>query len=171
MAMAELAAAEARSFETLRSETANSWRDFWNKGFVYMHDQTGQADWVEKHYTYFLYLMNASSRGNYPPRFGGMLWRTTGDLSRWGSQYWWANTSAYYNNLMPANRLELMDPLFSMYTGIAESGAIAARQQWGSQGIWIPEITYFNGLETLPDDIAAELQDLMLVRKPYSERS
>jgi hypothetical protein len=40
-----------------------------------------------------------------------------------------------------------------------------------SRHLWIPEITGFNGLETLPDDIASELQDLMLVRKPYSERS
>jgi hypothetical protein len=171
LAIAELKAAEAKGFEAVRSETAAWWRDFWKRGFVYMHSAEGQADFVEGNYTYFLYLMGASSRGDYPPRFGGMLWRTTGDMSRWGSQYWWANTSAYYNNLMPANRLELMDPLFSMYTGIEKSGAIAARQQWGSQGIWIPEITYFNGLETLPDDIAAELQDLMLVRKPYSARS
>ena len=38
-----------------------------------------------------------------------MLWYTNGDMRRWGSQYWWANTNAYYSNLMPANRLELMD--------------------------------------------------------------
>ena len=42
---------------------------------------------------------------HYPPRFGGMLWYTNGDMRRWGSQYWWANTAAYYSNLMPANRL------------------------------------------------------------------
>jgi hypothetical protein len=72
---------------------------------------------------------------------------------------------------MPANRLGLMDPMFSMYSGMADSCGLAAQQQWGSKGIWIPEIVYFNGLEKLPDDIAAELQDLMLVRKPYSERS
>jgi hypothetical protein len=171
LAVKELEAAEAKGFKTIQNETADWWHDFWSRGFVYMHGPQGQADWVEGNYTYFLYLMGASSRGNYPPRFGGMLWRTEGDLSRWGSQYWWANTSAYYNNLMPANRLELMDPMFSMYSGMADSCALAARQQWGSQGIWIPEIVYFNGLEKLPDDIAAELQDLMLVRKPYSERS
>ena len=171
LAIKELQAAETEGFKAVQSDTAHWWHDFWSKGFVYMHGPGNQADWVEGNYTYFLYLMGASSRGNYPPRFGGMLWRTTGDLSRWGSQYWWANTSAYYNNLMPANRLELMDPMFSMYSGMADSCALAARQQWGSQGIWIPEIVYFNGLEKLPDDIAAELQDLMLVRKPYSEHS
>jgi len=115
--------------------------------------------------------MGASSRGKYPPRFGGMLWRTTGDLSRWGSQYWWANTSAYYRNLMPANRLDLMDPMFSLYSGMLDSAGLAARQQWGSEGIYIPETVFHDGLEALPDDIATELRDLMLTRKPYDQRS
>lgn len=170
-AMSELKAAETKGFETLRTETADWWREFWRQGFVYMHGDTGQADFVEANYTYFLYLMGASSRGDYPPRFGGMLWRTTGDLSRWGSQYWWANTRAYYDNLMPANRLELMNPMFSLYEGMYDACALAAEQQWGSKGIWIPETTFFNGPERLPDDIAAELRDLILVRKPYEERT
>ncbi|HXC36828.1 MAG TPA: hypothetical protein VNV43_13200, partial [Candidatus Acidoferrales bacterium] len=130
-----------------------------------------QADFVEANYTYFLYLMAASSRGDYPPRFGGMLWRTSGDMSRWGSQYWWANMNAYYSNLMQANRLDLMDPLFNLYSGMFDACALAAKQQWGSQGIWIPETTFFNGPEQLPDDIAAELRDLMLCRKPWSKHS
>lgn len=170
-ALDELDAARSRGFETLQQDTARWWQDFWGRGVVYLHSPEGQADFVEANYTTFLYLMGASSRGPYPPRFAGMLWRTTGDLNRWGSQYWWANTSAYYLDLMPCNRLDLMDPLFSMYFNMRDGCATAARQQWGSQGIWIPEITWFNGPEPLPEDIAAELQDLMLVRKPYEQRS
>jgi len=185
LAIDALKAAEPEGFKGLQTDTAGWWHDFWSKGFVYMHSGTntatpnpanptvklGQADFVEANYTYFIYLMGASSRGDYPPRFGGMLWRTTGDMSRWGSQYWWANESAYYINLMPANRLDLMGPLFSLYSGMLDACAVAAKQQWGAQGIWIPEITFYNGPEKLPDNIAAEMQDLMLVRKPYSERS
>ena len=166
-----LDAGEAKGFETLLAETSAWWHDFWSKGFAYMHSDDGQADFVEKHYTYFLYLMGASSRGKYPPRFGGMLWRTTGDLSRWGSQHWWANTNAYYSNLMPSNRLELMDPMFSMYYGMRESCARAAVQQWGSKGIWIPETTWFDGLAPLPEDIAAEMRELYLVKKPWEQAS
>jgi hypothetical protein len=172
VALAELDAAAPRGFAGLQSETAEWWRDFWMRGGqVNLHSADGQADFVGENYTYSLYLMGASSRGKFPPRFGGLLWRTTGDLSRWGSQYWWANTSAYYRNLMPAGRLDLMDPMFDLYFNMRESCALAARQQWGSQGHWIPEIVFFDGLEKLPDDIAAELQDLMLARKPYAERS
>ncbi len=171
LALAELDAAVPRNFAGLLADTAAWWRDFWSRGHVTLHSADGQADFVGENYTYFLYLMGASSRGKYPPRFGGLLWRTTGDLSRWGSQFWWANTSAYYRNLMPAGRLDLMDPMFDMYSGMRDSCALAARQQWGSQGHWIPEIVFFDGLEKLPDDIATELRELMLVRKPYEQRS
>ena len=171
LALKELEAAAAKGFKKLLADTSAWWRDFWSKGFVYMHSDDGQADFVEQNYTYFLYLMGASSRGKYPPRFGGMLWRTTGDLSRWGAQHWWANTNAYYSNLMPANRLELMDPMFSMYTGMYDSCVRAAAQQWGSKGIWIPETVFFDGPEDLPDDIAAEMQELYLMRKSWEERS
>jgi hypothetical protein len=171
LASQELDAAEAKGFAALQAETANWWHDFWSQAFVHLHSADGQADFVEQQYTYFLYLMGASSRGSYPPRFGGMLWRTTGDLSRWGSQYWWANTQAYYDNLMPGNRLELMNPLWALYGGMVDACALAAEQQWGSKGIWIPETTFFNGPEKLPDDLAAELRDLYLVRKPFDARS
>jgi hypothetical protein len=171
LALNELDAAAAKGFDMLAGETANWWHDFWAGGFVYMHSDSGQADFVEANYTYFLYLMGASSRGNYPPRFGGMLWYTNGDMRRWGSQYWWANTSAYYSNLMPANRIELMAPMFSMYFNMKDACALAARQQWGSQGIWIPEICWFNGPEPLPEDLIGEIQELFLARKPYEQRS
>lgn len=171
LALEQLAAAAGRGFEGVLKETAAWWRRFWSRGMVHLASASGQAEFVEANYTYFLYLMGASSRGAYPPRFGGMLWFTDGDMSRWGSQYWWANTYAYYSNLMPANRLELMDPMFNLYWGMYDAAALAARQQWGSEGIWIPETTFFNGPERLPDDIAAELQDLMLVRKPFEQRS
>jgi len=160
-AIAQIKSAGGKTFSGLERDTAQWWRTFWERGAVYMHSASGQADLVEENYDYFLYLMGSSSRGDFPPRFGGMLWFTNGDLSRWGSQYWWANTIAYYSNLMPANRLELLEPLFSMYSGMLDACALAAQQQWGSQGIWIPEITFYNGPEKLPDDIAAELQDLI----------
>jgi hypothetical protein len=171
LALRELESAGPLGFEGLRRDTAQWWRAFWSRSMVYLHSASGQADFVNANYTYFLYLMGACSRGDYPPRFGGMLWFTNGDLSRWGSQYWWANTYAYYSNLMPANHLELMDPMFKMYWSMYGAASLAARQQWGAQGIWIPETTFFNGPERLPDDIASELRDLMLVRKPWDQRS
>jgi hypothetical protein len=171
LALEELEAAAAKGFDALLAGNQAWWHDFWSRALVHLRSADGAAENVERAYTYFLYLMGSSSRGAYPPRFGGMIWYTTGDMRAWGAQHWWANTSTYYGNLAPANRLELLDPMFSMYSGMYESCALAARQQWGSQGIWIPETTWFDGLEKLPDDIAEEMRDLYLVRKPWEQRS
>jgi len=170
-ALTAVDAAETRGFDALQQDTAQWWREFWSRSAVYLHSASGQGDFVEANYDYYQYLMGASSRGDFPPRFAGMLWQTDGDMSRWGSQYWWANTSAYYNNLIPSNRVELLDPMFKMYRGMYDAAATAAKQQWGSEGIWIPETTFFNGPEALPHDVAADLRDMMLARKPFSERS
>lgn len=162
----------AAPFDKLAADTAANWHDYWAKSSVTLHSPDGTADEIDRNYTYFMYVMGASSRGGkYPPRFGGMLWYTNGDMRAWGSLYWWANQSCYFNGLMPANRPELMAPTFDMYSSMYDACSLAARQQWGSQGIWIPETTFFNGPERLPDDIAAEMQDLYLLRKPWDQRS
>ncbi|HEY1339962.1 MAG TPA: hypothetical protein VGF59_20760 [Bryobacteraceae bacterium] len=115
--------------------------------------------------------MAASSRGRFPPKFNGMLWNTAGDLRTWGAQHWFANLSCYYEAIPATGRWELMDPMFDMYSGMFENCSTAARQQWGSQGMYIPETSYFDGLEKLPDDIAAEMRQLYLLQKPWEQRS
>lgn len=170
-ALTELKSAMGKKFSELLADNSAWWGDFWSKGFVRLHSDDGRAELVEQNYTYYLYLMGSSSRGDYPPRFGGLIWNTCGDLRRWGSQYWWANTAAYYKGLLPAGRVDLMEPMFSLYSGMYDACAVAARQQWGSEGIWIPETVFYNGPERLPDDLAGELRDLYLVKKPWADRS
>lgn len=170
-ALADLDRAVATGMSGLTRETEMRWEQFWSQGFVHLTSSDGVAQDVERHYNYFLYLMGATSRGALPPKFNGMLWNTGGDVRAWGGQHWFANLSCYYEALFATNRLELLDPMFSMYSGMLDASATAARQQWGSQGIFIPETTFFNGLAQLPDDIAAEMPPLYLTRKPWSERS
>jgi hypothetical protein len=170
-ALAELDAADNRDFGALARETAEGWHAFWARGSVDLHSGDGTAEYVADQYHYFLYLMAATSRGKYPPKFNGMLWNTAGDLRTWGAQHWFANLSCYYEALFASNRLELLDPVFDMYSGMYDSLALAARQEWSSQGIYIPETVWFDGLARLPDDIAAEMSDLYLLRKPWDHRS
>ncbi|HSU53085.1 MAG TPA: DUF5703 domain-containing protein [Candidatus Dormibacteraeota bacterium] len=164
-------ATETKVFAQLLAEHTAWWHDFWMRGFVHLHSRDGEADFIEQNYNYFLYLMASTSRGSFPPRFGGMLFMTTGDMIEWGSQFWWANMGCYYDGLLPANRPELLEPVFNMYSKQFEASARAARQQWGSSGIFIPETGYFDGLENLPEDVAAEMRELYLGRKPWNQRS
>ena len=170
-ALRELDAAAAQDFASLAADNARWWHAFWQRGFVDLHSADGVAEFVAGHYHYYLYLMAATSRGAYPPKFNGMIWNTAGDLRTWGTQHWFANLSCYYEALFSANRIDLLDPVFAMYSGMFDAAAVAAEQQWGSRGIFIPETVWFDGLARLPDDIAAEMRELYLLRKPWAERS
>jgi len=170
-ALDQLDAAAAKGYDGLFEENKKWWHDFWSKSFIHLHSDDGVADYIEENYTYYLYVMALSSRGKFPPNYGGMIWSTGGDYRAWGVQQWWHNVSCYYRALLPANRLELMDPMFDMYTGMYDACALAACQQWGSKGIFIPETVWFDGLAELPDDIAEEMRDLYLLNKPWEQRS
>ncbi len=158
-------------YDRLSAECRAWWVDYWKKSTVHLHSADGEADYLMRHYHYYLYLMACSSRGAYPPRYGGMLWYTNGDMRAWGAQYWWQNNSCYHMGLIPANRPELMQPFFNLYLNPMDSLELAARQQWDTKGVWIPETMWFDGLENLPAEIAAEMCDLYLMRKPWSEAS
>lgn len=166
----QLNAAMNKGFESILGSNLKWWTSFWEKSYVRLHSDDGEADFVEKNYNYFMYVMASSSLGAFPPKFNGMIWTTGGDARKWGNNYWGANQSCLYNGLFPSNRIELMEPMFRMYTGMLGLET-AARQQWGSKGIYIPETVAFDGLSELPENIASEMQDLYLVRKPWSEKS
>ncbi len=171
LALKKLAAARRRGGPGIAQDNRVWWRAYWRRGWIALHSADGAAEEVERNYTYFLYLMAACSRGAYMPRFGGLLFMTDGDLRMWGSQYWWSNQACYYDGLMQANRRELLQPVFNTYTAMAPALHRAAEQQWGSRGIWIPETTWFDGEEELPEEIAAEMREIWLARKPWRERS
>jgi hypothetical protein len=172
LALKELDKAVAVGEEKLMASSKEWWHEFWSNSFVHLKSADGEAEYVEKHYTYYLYLMASCSRGEYPPRYGGMIWNTDGDVRLWGSMKWMYNLFCYYNNvLLAANKIEITDPAINMFHKNYDSFALAAEQQWGSKGIYIPETMWFNGPEPLPDDIAAEMRDLYLVRKTFSEVS
>jgi hypothetical protein len=171
LAFRQLDAAQAKGKGELQHDTEEWWHNFWSRSYVSLRSEDGAADTVQQNYHYFLYLMGASSRGKFPPKFNGMLWSTGGDLRTWGGQHWFANLSCYYEALFATNRLELMNPMYDMYSGMFDRCVLAAQQEWGSQGVYIPETVYFDGLEKLPDAIAAEMRALYLRQKPWEQRS
>src|SRR4051794_14378317 len=82
-------------------------------------------------------------------------------MRRWGSQYWWANQNAYYSNLMPANRMELMDPTFDMYTSMLPAKwkeILDSLAEPGNPGLWAPPIPA--GSMKLPSALKPRNRDL-----------
>jgi len=170
-AINKLDAAADEGYDGIAESNRRWWHEFWTNSFIHLHSADGVADYIEEHYTYYLYVMASSSRGKLPPKFNGMLWNSRGDIREWGSQHWWHNVSCLYRGLPAANHFELMEPMFDMYSNMYDACALAARQQWGGKGIFIPEVVCFNGLTELPEDIAENMRDLYLLRKPWEART
>jgi hypothetical protein len=86
-ALKQLDAAQAKDIDGVLADNRAWWGRYWSKGFVRLHSDDGEADFVEQNYTYFLYIMASASRGDYMPHFNGMIWFTNGDTRQWGSEY------------------------------------------------------------------------------------
>ncbi len=170
-AIAELEKAEAKGYDALKKEHEDRWHEFWEKSYVRLWGNEN-AEKLSVHYTYFFYVMRSCSRNKFfAPNYGGLLFSSRGDRRSWGNMQWWNNLNLTYNAMLPAGYEELLEPYFNMYFNMYEASQTAARQQWGAEGIYIGETTNVWGPEELPEDIAAELRDLLLCRKPWSERS
>lgn len=165
-AIRQLDNAESAGFAEMLKSHKEWWHSYWERSFVQLSSKDGVADYVEKYYTYYLYLMGSTSRGDYPVKFNGMLWTTGGDRRQWGGMYWGANQSCLYDALFAANRIDLMNPMFRMYSAMRESCELAARQIWGTNGIWIPETVGFDGLPEIPQHIAGQMKELYLQNRP-----
>ncbi len=161
----------ALDLRVVEEDAQRWWHSFWAEGLIELHSEDGTADLVQQNYHYFLYLMATTSRGKFAPKFNGMLWNTGGDLRMWGAQHWFTNLGCYYHAIPATGRFDLMDPMYDMYSAMLGSCTEAACQQWGSTGLYIPETVYFDGIEKLPDPIAAEMQELYLLEKPWEKRS
>lgn len=148
------------------------WHAFWKRApKMCLHSVDGKADVVSMHSVYFLYLMAVTSRGSYMPRYGGLLFYTAGDYRYWGAQYWWHNQSCYYAPLVKLGCYELADACFSHIWNAMESYKMAAEQQWGTQGIFIPETCWFSGPSKIPEELQDEMRKLYTLQKPWELRS
>jgi hypothetical protein len=163
--------AAGTGYGELKSAHKNWWNDFWDTSYVSLWGND-DAEKISVHYAYFFYIMASCSRNApFAPNFGGLLFSPRGDNRHWGTMQWWNNLSLTYNAILPSGRSELIRPYLDMYFNMYAASETAARQIWGAEGIYIGETTYVWGPETLPDEIAEEMRELMLLRKPWAERS
>ncbi len=171
LAIKKLDRATSKGYDAMLASNKAWWHPFWEQSYVQLSSKDGKADYINKNYIYYLYLMASSSRGDYPVKFNGMLWSTDGDKRDWGGSFWGANQSCIYNALLTANKFELFNPMFKMFSSLYKASARSAEQQWGSKGIYIAETIAFDGDPEMPDSIAKEMRELMLVQKPWDQRS
>ncbi|WP_404713661.1 glycosyl hydrolase family 95 catalytic domain-containing protein [Sphingomonas sp. MMS24-J13] len=171
MARRDVAIARSEGFEAIARRARAWWRIFWEQGSMELASADGAAQALQRDYHYFLYLMACASAGALPPKFNGMLWNTGGDARAWGAQHWYTNMSCLYEAIPQSGRFALLDPFYDMYSAMLPACRAAARDQWGSEGIFVPETVYFDGPAKLPPEIAAEMRALYLSTKSWSDKS
>ena len=147
-------------FESVYKANQEWWSDFWHKSYVYLPEHQD----FEQRRTYYMYLAGISNRGSFPSKYNGGLWIAEGDRRDWGSWYWNWNQDSLYQPLESANHGELLDPLFEMRERCYEQYKVAAQQLWGIESedaIFIGETSGILGAETLPDDVAKDMQKFL----------
>ncbi len=173
------------SYNTHREAHTEWWHNFWSRTFVHIEDQNegsregqngesheGIAHFMARVRNLHLYNMAATSRGSLPPKWNGSLFITDGDKRQWGTQFWVWTTEMLYFPLFAADAIDLTEPYFSMYRAHLPDCKRAAQQRWGvAAGAFFPETSPFDGPTILPEDVAAEFQDVLLGRKPHTELS
>lgn len=175
MASAEVNAALSSNFNTIFNANKNQWNDFWQKSFIYLpgsHDLTFENSF-DQHWLYYLYCMNTCQRSNYPIHANGGIFNVRDGWQMWGSMYWWFNSSR--QTLTPvfeqANHPELADPYFTMLSNQFPKINKAAIQQWGTgkDAVYIQETFPFDGPEILPENIANDLKNTLVLKKGQTE--
>jgi hypothetical protein len=164
-ALAALIEATGQSYAALREAHTHWWADFWSRTYVHLHSADGLADALERMRTLHLYYMASTSRGMLPPKWNGSLFTTDGDRRAWGSGFWVWTTEMHYYPLLAADAIDLCEPFFRMYRRQLPDCQEAARQRWGAQGAFYPEVTPFDGPVVLPEEAAAEYRDVFLGRQ------
>ena len=152
-------AAKATGYDAMYAANQVWWQDFWGKSYVFLPaDETTRS--IQKKWSYYLYLMASSTRGQYPARFGGNIWSTNGTNFGWGSMFWGFNEEPMQHSYEAANHGELQDATLRMNLKNYESYKTLARQQWigrDTEAIFIEETRPWNGPEKVPDSIASDL--------------
>jgi hypothetical protein len=155
-----------------KEKAAAWWRNFWCQApHIAMTSKDGAADRVARDVIWFQYICACVSQGAYAARFGGLLFKTSGDYVMWGSMFWWHNQSCYYNALAALGMFDLLKPQLDQIVRHADAYRLAARQQWGAEGLWVPETVWFNGPAPMDDALAEEMRQLYTMEKPWEKRS
>lgn len=165
-------AAEA-GYEKLLAAHTKFWNEFWKKSYISLSDFP-EAELIETHYQYYIYIMNSCSRNTpFAPNFGGLIFSPRGDKRHWGAMQWWNNITLTYNAILPSGHTELMDPYLDMYYNCRESLKTAARQHFGAEGIYVFETMHVLGPAPIPEELEEEFRRYTLDEGPqdFSECS
>jgi hypothetical protein len=140
-------AAKTADAESARSRTAAWWTDFWNRSWIVVGGDQGEA--VTRAYVLQRWMTAAAGRGAFPIKFNGSLFTVepefaggpvmNADWRRWGDCYWWQNTRLPYFPMIARGDFDELAPLFRMYAAAAPLARARVKAYFGADGVAFPE--------------------------------
>lgn len=157
------------SFDRARRATADSWRDFWQRSYVFVEEPgdaaaPGQSP-VTRGYLLQRFISAAAARGGSPIKFNGTIFTVEArpgaspetpdgdpDWRRWGGNYWFQNTRLVYWPMLASGNYDMMLPLFRMFQAAMPLSMARAKAYFNLDGAAVfPETMYFWGLPSIGD--------------------
>ena len=151
-AEADLEEAATAGFVKLLDDNMTYWHDFWSKSFVSMSGSP-ELEEMTRLSIWNLYIAGSCQRGNFPAKFNGLIFVSTGDVRDWGQNFWWFNQSCQHGWEYAANHEELLEPVFRWNMRNFAAYANSAQRSWNSRGWYIPETSCWDGPELLPEGV------------------
>jgi alpha-L-fucosidase 2 len=156
---------DAVPINTARAASSRWWQQFWDRSWVQVSG-TADAEKVSQGYVMQRYMMAASSRGAFPPKFNGGLFTVGHDMPAdrdsteedhnpdfrlWGNSYWNQNNRLLYWPLVATGDLDLLQLWFDMYLHALPLTEERTRQYFHHDGAAFIDTVYFWGLPNLND--------------------
>jgi len=147
-----IARAEARRPRPATESYARNrawWNAFWQRSYIFLDGD--DLTWeVTRAYLLQRWVTACGGRGAYPIKFNGSIFTYAPkhvdetrdhdpDYRNWGGEYWWQNTRLPYWPLLVSGDLDLMAPLFRMYSGALPVARLRNRVWHGCEGAYFPE--------------------------------
>jgi len=141
--------------KTVWQKTADWWKKYWEKSFIYINPATPNADtlaWqTSKNYQLFRYMLGCNAYGEYPTKFNGGLFTYdpvfvnakmpyTPDFRNWGGGLMTAqNQRLVYFPMLKSGDFDLMKPQFDFYLRTLHNAELRSQVYWGHEGACFTE--------------------------------
>ena len=133
--LAALKRAEAAGYNGLLTRHTVDWETFWNVSYVAFPD-----DYLENLWYLWLYLMNSSCHGAYPPHFTAGLWSFQRDFVPW-NYYFHYNLQHLFAPLDAAGHGSLQKCYFDLRKSGIPTAHLYAQTVKGLKGIFLHDVT------------------------------
>jgi hypothetical protein len=145
-------AGAAAELKNAFAETRARWNKFWERSFIHIPGDTGQAQWqAGRNYQLFRYMLGCNAAGNYPTKFNGGLFtydprftdstiKGTPDHRNWGGGTHTAqNQRLVYWPMIKSGDATMMEPQFDFYLRILRNAELRSETYWKHKGACFTE--------------------------------